>query len=234
MAKEEVNDMVGTDPLTTIAVRDGRAEARPSVEAVLRPREVAKIGAPEEPRTSELPARPYPAHYVSTWTAPDGTRVTLRPIRPADEPLMIKFHGTLSSRSVSFRYFHAMKLSTRVAHERLTRICFIDYDREMVLVADRESPVTGEHEILGVGRLNKIPGTSNAEFAILISDHFQGMGLGTELLGHLLQIGHAENLKQILGYILPANVEMQRICKSLGFAITHDIEDSVVRATITL
>ena len=146
-------------------------------------RSVEEMRTPDKLRSSELTARPYPAQYVSTWTAPDGTRVTLRPIRPADEPLMIKFHGTLSSRSVSFRYFHAMKLSTRVAHDRLTRICFIDYDREMVLVADRESSVTGEHEILGVGRLNKIPGTSDAEFAILVSDQFQGMGLGTELLG---------------------------------------------------
>jgi acetyltransferase len=217
--------MTRTDHLTTIISPGVGSAGGTSVE---------EMRTPDKLRSSELSARPYPAQYVSMWTAPDGTRVTLRPIRPADEPLMIKFHATLSSRSVSFRYFHAMKLSTRVAHERLTRICFIDYDREMVLVADRESPISGEHEILGVGRLNKIPGTSDAEFAILVSDQFQGMGLGTELLGRLLQIGRAENLEQVLGYILPANVEMQRICKSLGFAITHDIEDSVVRATINL
>jgi acetyltransferase len=147
---------------------------------------------------------------------------------------MITFHGTLSSRSVAFRYFHAMKLSTRVAHDRLTRICFIDYDREMVLVADRASPTTGEHEILGVGRLNKIFGTNDAEFAILVSDQFQGKGLGTELLGRLLQIGRAENLDRILGDILPSNIEMRRMCENLGFTITHDIEDSVVRAVIIL
>jgi acetyltransferase len=194
----------------------------------------SSIDAPDVPRSDALPTRFYPEQYVTTWTAPDGTPVTIRPIRPADEPLMIKFHGTLSSRSVSFRYFHAMKLSTRVAHDRLTGICFIDYEREMVLVADRECPVTGEHEILGVGRLNKISGTNDAEFAILVSDQFQGKGLGTELLGRLLQIGRAENLKRILGDILSANVEMRRMCENLGFTITHDIEDSVVRAIITL
>jgi acetyltransferase len=226
--------MARTDHLTTIISPGVGSGAGISVETALLPPQAAKIVAPDEPRTSELPARPYPVQYVSTWTAPDGTRITLRPICPADEPLMITFHGTLSSRSVSFRYFHAMKLNTRVAHDRLTRICFIEYDREMVLVADRESPVSGEHEIMGVGRLNKIPGTRDAEFAILVSDQFQGMGLGTELLGRLLQIGRIEHLEQILGYILPANVEMQRICKSLGFTITHDIEDSVVRASITL
>ncbi|MGA7500404.1 MAG: acetate--CoA ligase family protein, partial [Isosphaeraceae bacterium] len=91
-------------------------------------------------RACDLPRpaiRPYPSQYITTWTDEDGTQVVLRPIRPEDEPLLVKFHGTLSERSVSFRYFHAMKLTARVAHERLTRICFIDYDREMALVADR-------------------------------------------------------------------------------------------------
>ena len=106
----------------------------------------------------------------------------LRPIRPEDEPLLVKFHGTLSERSVSLRYFHAMKYTARVAHERLTRICFIDYDREMALVADRKNPESGEHEIIGVGRLSKIRGTEDAEFAIVVSDPFQRLGLGTELL----------------------------------------------------
>ena len=66
----------------------------------------------------------------------DGADVLIRPIRPEDEPLMVKFHDTLSERSVYLRYFHLMNLPQRVAHERLTRICFIDYDREMALVAE--------------------------------------------------------------------------------------------------
>ena len=67
---------------------------------------------------------------------------------------MVAFHGTLCEDSVRLRYFHAMKLEQRAAHERLTRICFIDYDREMALVAERTA-ATGEREILGVGRLSK-------------------------------------------------------------------------------
>ncbi len=54
-------------------------------------------------------------------------QVTIRPIRPEDEPLMIKLHKTLSEESIFFRYFHLIKLSQRIAHERLTRLCFIDY-----------------------------------------------------------------------------------------------------------
>ena len=103
-------------------------------------------------RVSDLPRlaiRPYPTQYITPWIAKDGTQVIIRPICPEDEPLLVKFHGTLSERSVSLRYFHAMKYTARVAHERLIRSCFIDYDREMGLVADRKNPETGEHEILG-------------------------------------------------------------------------------------
>jgi acetyltransferase len=190
-----------------------------------------------EVRASELPRpaiRPYPTQYMIPWKAEDGTQMIIRPIRPEDEPLLVKFHGTLSERSVSLRYFHAMKFSARVAHERLTRICFIDYDREMALVADRKSPETGEHEILGVGRLSKVRGTNEAEFALVVSDRFHGLGLGTELLSRLLQVGRDENIDRIFGDILPENAEMQKICERLGFKMTHNIKESVIRAVTDL
>ena len=80
----------------------------------------------------------------------DGSRVTIRPIRPEDEPAMIKFHSELSERSVYLRWFQPLKLTQRTSHERLTRACFIDYDREMALVAERPN-AAGEPEILAVG-----------------------------------------------------------------------------------
>ncbi len=120
--------------------------------------------------------RAYPTRYVAAWTMRDSNPVTIRPIRPEDEPAMVRFHETLSERSVYLRYFHLMNLEQRTQHERLTRICFIDYDREMALVAERRSPETGESEILGVGRMMKIHGTTEAEVAVLISDKWQGRG----------------------------------------------------------
>ena len=78
-------------------------------------------------RESDLPPlaiRPYPVQFVTAWKLRDGTPVTIRPIRPEDEPLMVAFHKTLSEESVHFRYFGSVKLEQRVAHERLTRICF--------------------------------------------------------------------------------------------------------------
>ena len=193
---------------------------------IVHPNDVPEASLPR------LAIRPYPTQYVSSWTARNGTQLVLRPIRPEDEPALVAFHGTLSERTVSLRYFHAMKLTTRVAHERLTRICFIDYDREMALVADKVDPESGNHEILGVGRLSKIRGTEEAEFALLVSDCFHRQGLGTELLTRLLQIGRDEKITRIFGMILPENVGMKHICERLGFRLAHCPEDSVIHAEI--
>jgi acetyltransferase len=177
-----------------------------------------------------LAIRPYPTQYVSTWTLKNGTSITIRPIRPEDEPLMIQFHKTLSEQSVYFRYFHLVKLSQRIAHDRLTRICFIDYDREMALVADYKQPETDIHEILAVARLSKLHGTREAEFALLISDRYQCQGLGTELLKRLLQVGHDEQLECISAEILADNSVMQRVCEKLSFQLQATDDSSVLRA----
>jgi acetyltransferase len=178
--------------------------------------------------------RAYPTRYISTWTMKDDSPVNIRPIRPEDEPAMVRFHETLSERSVYLRYFHFMNLEQRVTHERLTRICFIDYDREMALVAERRNPATGESEILGVGRLSKIHGTNDAEVAVLISDKFQGRGLGKELLAQLLIVGADEKLTKLTADILPDNRDVMRVCEKLGFSLKHSLEDEVVRAEFQL
>ena len=179
------------------------------------------------PRTA---IRPYPTRYVAPWTMKDGNEVTIRPIRPEDEPALVRFHETLSERTVYLRYFHLMNLEQRIQHERLTRICFIDYDREMALVAERRNPETGESEILGVGRAMKIHGTTEAEVAVVISDQWQGRGLGKELLARLLIVGADEKLSKLTADILPDNRGIMRICEKLGFTLKHSLDDEVVRA----
>jgi acetyltransferase len=178
--------------------------------------------------------RPYPTRYVAPWTMKDGSVVTIRPIRPEDEPAMVRFHETLSERSVYLRYFHLMNLEQRVTHERLTRICFIDYTREMALVAERIDPKTGQSEILAVGRMMKLFGTDDAEIAVLVSDHWQGRGLGKELLARLLIIGRDEKLTKLTADILPDNRDVMRICEKLGFTLKHSLDDEVVRAEFAL
>ncbi|MBE0621952.1 MAG: bifunctional acetate--CoA ligase family protein/GNAT family N-acetyltransferase [Burkholderiales bacterium] len=172
-----------------------------------------------EGQLPQLAIRPYPAQYASAWTSKNGMAVTIRPIRPEDEPLMVKFHTTLSEESVYMRYFHHIQYNQRVAHERLTRLCFIDYDREMALVVEREDAATGEHVILGIGRLSKLRQTAEAEFAILVSDAYQGHGFGVELLRRLVQIGRDEKLNRIVATILNDNVAMQRVSRKVGFKL---------------
>ncbi|MEN9216417.1 MAG: bifunctional acetate--CoA ligase family protein/GNAT family N-acetyltransferase [Gloeomargarita sp. HHBFW_bins_162] len=173
----------------------------------------------------KLAIRPYPTQYMSCFILKNGLRVTIRPIRPEDEPLLVEFHHLLSEESVYMRYTHMLKLQHRIAHERLTRICFIDYDREMVLVADHKDPTTGKHQIIGVGRLSRFHNSENAEFAMIIADRYQCQGLGTELLRCLLAIGREEHIHQVEAYMLPSNVAMRKICERLGFRWEQSEDD---------
>jgi acetyltransferase len=178
--------------------------------------------------------RPYPLQYVSVWTMKNGDQVTMRPIRPEDEPLMVKFHETLSDRTVYLRFFATLSLSRRVAHERLLRICFGDYDREMALVAERSDPATGERQIIAVGRINKLHGKNEAEVAVLVADQYQNLGLGNELLRRVVQIARDEKLSQVSAEMLPDNVAMQAIMKRLGFAVRTSQDLTSVRAYLEL
>ncbi|MDP8949754.1 MAG: acetate--CoA ligase family protein, partial [Actinomycetota bacterium] len=191
-----------------------------------------------DPETDDLPRaaiRPYPTQYIWAEELRDGEPVTIRPIRPEDEPLMVRFHESLSEQSVYMRYFHMLNLSQRTAHERLTRICFIDYGREMALVAERMNPDTGEKEIMGAARLSRPGGIPDeAEFSVLVSDRFQRRGLGTLLLSKLLKVGRAEDLRSITADILFENYAMQHISRNLGFHLHRDTEEMVMKADLGL
>ncbi|MGA2433787.1 MAG: bifunctional acetate--CoA ligase family protein/GNAT family N-acetyltransferase [Bryobacteraceae bacterium] len=178
--------------------------------------------------------RPYPAKYVSTLRLKDGIEICIRPIRPEDEPLIVKFHETLSERSVYQRYLHMLKLSQRVSHERLTRICFIDYDREIALLAVREDQDTHEQHVLAVSRLKKTQIPGEAEFAIIVSDEYQGRGLGTELLRRTLDVARDEKIAHVTGDILADNLVMQRTCERLGFTIKRSMDSEVVKVELDM
>jgi acetyltransferase len=178
--------------------------------------------------------RPYPAQYVSPWNMKDGREAIVRPIRPEDEPLMVEFHASLSAESVYLRYFHMENLSSRVAHDRLIRKCFIDYDREMALVVERMAPELNRREILGVGRLTKDRSAKTAEVAVLVSDRYQNLGLGTELLRRLIQVGKDEGLQEIVANMLPENLSMAALANHFGFEIRKTDDPSVVLAALRL
>jgi acetyltransferase len=186
-----------------------------------------------EEHLPEAAIRPYPIHLASEWMMKDGVAVTIRPIRPEDEPAVIEFHTKLSERSVYLRYLQPLKFTQRTAHERLTRICFIDYDREMALVAERRIEGGGT-EILAVGRLNKLHGREEAEMDAVVIDAAQHKGLGTELYRLLIRIARDEKLKMVVSNMLIENREMRAMCVRYGFKIFSNSEDNMIRAELEL
>jgi acetyltransferase len=167
--------------------------------------------------------------YASTWKLKDGTNVLIRPICPADESLMIIFHQTLSSESVYFRYLGPLKLSQRTEHERLKRICAADQNEDVALVAERLNTQSGQAEILGVGRLMKCAEAAEAEFALVVEDDCQGLGLGRQLLRRLIRVAREKGWRKVMGHILPDNRSMLHLSEKLGFKRIQLFGSPVVR-----
>jgi acetyltransferase len=187
-----------------------------------------------EQQLPRLAIRPYPRRYVEPWTAPDGTPLVIRPIRPEDEPLMVAFHRELTEETVYARYFAHLGLSQRTAHERLTRVCFNDYDREIALVAESTDRATGDVAIVAVGRLSRSHVAPSGEFSLLVVDRWQRHGLGRELLGRLVRIAKDEGLERIWADLLAVNVGMRRVAESLGFTISGELTEGTLRAELDL
>jgi len=185
-----------------------------------------------EDRLPRPAIRPYPMQYVTDWVMKGGKAVTFRPIRPEDEPLMVKFHETLSDRSVYLRYFGSLSLQRRVAHERLIRICFGDYDRELALVAEVKRPAGPQ--IVGVGRINRLHGSKEAEVAILVTDDYQKRGVGEELLRRAIRVAREEGIRALSAEMMADNMAMQIITKRLGFRVTMQPDFASLRARLEL
>jgi acetyltransferase len=187
-----------------------------------------------EPGHLPKPAiRPYPRQYVERSMLRDGTPVTVRPIRPEDEALMPAFHATLSEKSVLYRYFQPASFQERIDHDRLRRICFIDYDREMALVAIVRRP-DGTRAIAGVIRMQKSFFTSRARFTVIVSDDWQRHGIGSKLLQKLMDVARTEGISLLRAAFLPENVEMKSLCEKHGFATQLASSDEPAYAELEL
>ena len=148
---------------------------------------------------------------------------------------MVRFHESLSERTVYLRYLQSLKLSQRVAHERLRRICFIDFDREIALLALPRDGNGQEAEIAGVARLVQAAGQKRAEFALIVADPFQGEGIGAELLHRLVDVAKAEGLEALTGEILAENYVMQKLVRKHGFKILpYEPGDPTVEVVLPL
>lgn len=171
---------------------------------------------------------PYPRRYVMAWRLTDGQEITLRPIRPEDEPLEYEMLTTLSEKSMRERFFQPI---VGISHEMLVRFCNIDYDREMAIAAVvREGE---KRKIIGIGRIVIEPGTKDGEFATLVHDNYQGKGLGYKLMDMLIGIAQDRSLNSIYGVVLSDNERMLRATKKLGF-VPKKLEDGLTRVTLEL
>jgi len=186
-----------------------------------------------EDKLPKLAIRPYPTQYVSTWKPKDHAQITLRPILPEDEPLLAKFHTTLSDRTVYMRYLHPLMLTERVLHQRLSRLCHCDYDREIALVAVDKND-DGEQRILGIGRLSKVHGVDEARLSILVGDPFQGMGIGKQLVNRIVEVAKGEHLQRLTATITPDNEVMKHIFPKLGFSLELTSDEKLLVAKMEL
>jgi acetyltransferase len=212
IAEMDINPLVFSDG--KLLVLDARiiVDAKPTVHAEMHP---------------HLVIMPYPSKYVIPWRLKDGTEVTLRPIRPEDEPIELEFIRGLSTETSRFRFFQIIK---DLPHEALVRFCNIDYDREMAFIAETRE---GERRIeIGVSRLILETNKKRGEFAVVIADKYQGKGLGIKLVDMLIEVAREKGVETIYGIIMAENVRMISLCEKLGFSIRREQDNVIVELTL--
>lgn len=184
-------------------------------------------GAPGRPY-AHLALRPYPEEYVRTASLRDGSEVLLRPIRPEDEPAWLELLGSCSRETIYARFRYLFHWAN---HQVATRFCFIDYDREIAIVA--EVGAGAERRLVGVGRLVAAPDLSSVEYAVLVTDAWQNRGLGQVLTDYCLQIAKGWGITRVEAQTTADNVRVVAILTERGFTLEND-DEGLVRATLTL
>lgn len=160
--------------------------------------------------------QPYPKHLERHISLDNGRSLTVRPIRPEDEPALLELIQKSSLDDLRRRFFAPVKT---LPHETAARLTQIDYDREMALVAESHG------EILGVARLTADPHFETCEFAALVRTDQQGQGLGRRLMGDLIRHAHSRGLQKMFGYVMSENRAMLALCHDLGFVETASPDD---------
>ncbi len=175
-----------------------------------------------------LVLRPYPERLVRRAVLRDGTPVTLRPIKPEDEPL---WHAMLASCSRESLYSRFRSHYNWATHEAATRHCYIDYAREIAIVAEVEE--RGERRLVGVGRLIADPGHEEAEYAVLVIDAFQNRELGSLLTDTCIEVARGWQLRRLVAETDTTNRAMIAVFAKRGFEIRTG-EDSTVEVALPL
>ncbi len=186
-----------------------------------------------EPSSVQAPRHliisPYPNEFESDWLLKDGTPVLLRPMRPEDEPLMAEMLASCSDETLYYRHFRLIKKWT---HQMLIRFTQNDYDREIGIGAFGQPP--GPEVMMGGGRLVRISERDAAEFAVLVADPWQGLGLGQKLIERVIEVARETGVKHLWGEVLAENQPMLEMVKKLGFTIKRDPDSNTRRVSLEL
>ena len=165
---------------------------------------------------------PYPSQYTAPFRLRDGREVVVRTIRPEDEPLLIAFHATHSEHTIRMRYFSLVKTLSR---DSLIRLCHLDYNRELALVA--VSQKDGPH-ITGVARYYLHPESGTAEFALIVGETWQHQGLGRHLMERLMDVARERGVHRLRGLVLRENDPMLALMEKMGFQAEDAKQPGVV------
>jgi GNAT superfamily N-acetyltransferase len=156
-----------------------------------------------------------------TETLQDGSRVIIRVLHKEDAALERDFIGRLSPESRRMRFLGGVSESNDVMIHELTDL---DYGHEMAFVAlVREAGKTRE---IGVSRYNLAPDGKSCECAVTVSDEWQGKGLGTLLMRHLIEIARQRGIRSMFSIDSANNSRMRELARDLGFARERDPDDS--------
>jgi acetyltransferase len=174
------------------------------------------------PEYSHLVLHPYPEKYVQKEKIADGTNVILRPIKPEDEPMWLELLGSCSKESIYSRFRYNFFFDS---HEIATQFCYIDYAREIAIVA--EIMEEGRKKLIGVGRLIADLDHESVEYAVLITDKWQKKELGVLLTEYCIEVAKNWNLKTIFAQTTKDNKPMISVFKKLDFKIKFNSDSTV-------
>ncbi|MEQ1528473.1 MAG: GNAT family N-acetyltransferase [Methylococcales bacterium] len=169
---------------------------------------------------AHMAIHPYPHELISHHQLRNGVNITIRPIRPEDAVMESDFVHRLSERSKYFRFMQALH---ELTPEMLVRFTQIDYDREMAFVAVTDDQ--GLPNELGVGRYVMNPDGHSVEFALVVTDDCQCLGIGSKLMTTLIQTAKAKGISYFEGEVLLENKPMLALMKKLGFSEEMHADD---------
>jgi acetyltransferase len=193
---------------------------------VLHPAEIADADLPR------FAIRPYPHEYENEGCTDDGVRMLIRPVRPEDEPTLARFHAGLSTQTVVARYGVDRSLAERTSHDRLTRICFADYDRQFAIVAEVLKDDAAAPEFAAIARVSRVHASDDRHLTMTVADAWQRRGVGACLIRTAITVAKGEGVANLVSEFSPRNTRMRELLEVEGF--TFEEREGVVVATLPI